>query len=179
MSSRLVYLTPLIVAVGLGFILYTAIGKDPSKLETARLNDPLPAFELESLLNPETRFTQTALVGEMRLLNVWATWCPACRAEHPFLNQLAEQGYKIVGLNYKDERQAAKQWLTTLGNPYEFNLYDPQGTLGFDLGVYGAPETYIIDAKGFVRHRHVGELNTRVWNESVLPVIQQVQGGLE
>lgn len=175
MSQRWVFLTPLIVALGLGLVLYTAIGKDPTKLETARLNDPLPRFSLESLSDNSKRYDESALRGELRLLNVWATWCPACRAEHPYLNKLASNGFKIVGLNYKDERGAALKWLDQLGNPYEFNIYDPDGKLGFDLGVYGAPETYVIDASGTVRHRHVGELNDRVWESSLAPIIAQIR----
>ncbi len=174
MNKRLVYLTPLIVALGLGFILFTAIGKDPTRLETARLNDPVPAFDLSLLADANERVNQGALKGSVRLLNVWATWCPSCRSEHGFLQKLANDGIEIVGLNYKDERNAALKWLRDLGNPYRFNIYDPHGKLGFDLGVYGAPETYIVDAQGVVRHRHVGELNERVWRESVAPLFQRV-----
>jgi len=174
MNKRLVYLTPLIVAIGLGFILFTAIGKDPTKLETARLNDPIPDFSLAGLQDPGKTFTQSDLKGKVRLLNVWATWCPSCRAEHGFLGRLASEGIDIVGLNYKDERDTAMQWLNDLGNPYSFNIYDPRGKLGFDLGVYGAPETYIIDSSGVVRYRHVGELNDRVWRDSVGPVLDSV-----
>lgn len=175
MKQRWVFLTPLIVALGLGLVLYTAIGKDPTKLETARLNDPLPAFSLPSLRDSAVTVNEKALKGEVRLLNVWATWCPACRTEHPYLNELAQQGVKIVGLNYKDERGAALEWLKALGDPYEYNIYDPEGRLGFDLGVYGAPETYVLDTSGTVRHRHVGELNERVWNETVYPMMLALQ----
>lgn len=174
MNQRLVFITPLILALGLGLILFTAIGKDPTKLETARLNDPVPDFSLPSLKDPELQLTQESLKGQVHLLNVWATWCPSCRAEHGYLEALAKQGVPIMGLNYKDERDAALKWLVQLGNPYLFNIYDPHGKLGFDLGVYGAPETYVIDKNGVVRHRHVGELNERVWKSSVEPVYQQL-----
>lgn len=177
MNQRWVFLTPLILALGLGAILYTAIGKDPSKLETARLNDKLPPFSLPALKDPNKRLDQSMLEGEVRLLNVWATWCPACRAEHPYLIDLARQGFSVVGLNYKDERAAALNWLRQLGDPYAFNIYDPEGKLGFDLGVYGAPETYIIDQHGKVRHRHVGEINARVWQSDLLPIVQSLQQG--
>jgi cytochrome c biogenesis protein CcmG/thiol:disulfide interchange protein DsbE len=174
MNKRLIYLTPLILAVGLGFILFTAIGKDPNHLETARLNDPVPAFELTVLADQTTAITHDALKGEVRLLNVWATWCPACRDEHPYLVELAESGVNVVGLNYKDEAKAALNWLATLGNPYRFNIYDPRGSLGFDLGVYGAPETYIIDTHGVVRFRHVGVVNEKVWIEKLKPVYESL-----
>lgn len=169
MNSRLVYVTPLVLALGLGLILFTAIGKDPNKLETARLNDPVPEFELSSLEDAEKKVTQESIKGKVSLLNVWATWCPACRTEHPYLVDLASQGVPIIGLNYKDDRVKALEWLGELGDPYSLNLYDPKGAFGFDLGVYGAPETYIIDQQGVVRYRHVGEINQRIWEAQIEP----------
>jgi len=174
MNQKLIYLTPLLAALGLGMILYTAIGKDPSKLETARLDDPIPNFELRALKDLDRVIGPRDFIGETRLLNVWATWCPSCKAEHPFLEKLAKQGIKIAGINYKDDRDSALTWLETLGDPYEYNIYDPKGTLGFDLGVYGAPETYIVDKYGVVRFRHVGELNARVWQSSFVPLLEKL-----
>jgi len=106
-------------------------------------------------------------------LSVWATWCAACRVEHPHLNRLAEQGVPIVGLNYKDERDKAVEWLAERGDPYTQVIYDPEGSLGFDLGVYGAPETYLIDAKGIVRHRHVGVVDQDVWESDFEPLYER------
>ena len=103
--------------------------------------------------------------GQVILLNVWATWCPSCRAEHGYLVDLASQGVAIVGLNYKDERPAALSWLGRLGDPYVFNIFDPKGELGFDLGVYGAPETFLIDSMGLIKVRHVGALTEEVWEK--------------
>jgi len=171
MNKRLVYLTPLAIALGLGLILFTAIGKDPTKLETARLDDPIPAFNLSSLMDESKSFSEKDLIGEVSLFNVWATWCPSCRVEHDFLKQLADQGVRIVGLNYKDERLAALTWLKKLGNPYQFTIYDPHGKLGFDLGVYGAPETYVVDQNGVVRYRHVGVVNESVWKKTLEPLV--------
>tara|TARA_R110002072_G_scaffold172728_5_gene327086 strand:- start:33202 stop:33720 length:519 start_codon:yes stop_codon:yes gene_type:complete len=161
---------PLVIALGLALVLYTAIGKDPTKLETARLNDPVPEFELSALLDEARLITQEDLKGQVILLNVWATWCPSCRAEHGYLVDLANKGVPIVGLNYKDERPTAISWLERLGNPYVFNIFDPQGELGFDLGVYGAPETYLIDKKGFVRFRHVGVVDDKIWQNILEPL---------
>jgi cytochrome c biogenesis protein CcmG/thiol:disulfide interchange protein DsbE len=161
---------PLIIAIGLALVLYTAIGKDPTKLETARLNDPVPAFELGTLENDAIRVSQENLKGKPRLMNVWATWCPSCRVEHEYLVKLAHDGIPIIGLNYKDERPAALEWLNRLGNPYELNIFDPKGQLGFDLGVYGAPETYLIDKEGYVRYRHVGVVDTKVWTQTLEPL---------
>jgi len=173
MNKRLVFLTPLAIALGLGLILFTAIGKDPTKLETARLNDPIPSFNLKSLADKSKKFSEKDLIGSVSLLNVWATWCPSCRVEHGYLNALANQGVRIIGLNYKDERLAALTWLERLGNPYEFTIYDPHGKLGFDLGVYGAPETYVVDQYGVVRYRHVGVVDERVWNETLKPIVEK------
>lgn len=161
---------PLVIAIGLALVLYTAIGKDPTKLETARLNDPMPAFNLTTLENDTKRITQEKLKGKPMLLNVWATWCPSCRVEHDYLLQLSKEGIPIVGLNYKDERPAAQEWLARLGNPYQLNIFDPQGKLGFDLGVYGAPETYLIDKEGYVRFRHVGVVDAKVWAKTLEPL---------
>lgn len=173
MNKRLVFLTPLAIALGLGLILFTAIGKDPTKLETARLNDPIPAFNLTSLMDISESFNEKDFIGEVSLLNVWATWCPSCRVEHGYLNTLSQQGVRIIGLNYKDEREAALGWLSTLGNPYEFTIYDPHGKLGFDLGVYGAPETYVVDQYGIVRYRHVGVVDEKVWSKTIKPLVDK------
>lgn len=148
-----------------------ANGDDPTRLESALIGKPVPVFRLESLENPGKTFDQSVLRdGKPLLLNVWATWCPTCRAEHQYLNTLAVQGIRVVGLNYKDNRGKAVNWLNSLGNPYALSLYDGDGMLGLDLGVYGAPETFLIDGKGIIRYRHAGDLNDQVWNSEVKPL---------
>nr|Q9Z645.1 RecName: Full=Thiol:disulfide interchange protein DsbE; AltName: Full=Cytochrome c biogenesis protein CcmG [Tatumella citrea]AAD19543.1 CcmG [Tatumella morbirosei] len=148
-----------------------ADGDDPTLLESALVGKPVPVFKLESLQNPGQLYSQKALInGKPLLLNVWATWCPTCRAEHEYLNTLAEKGVRVVGLNYKDNRVKAINWLNTLGNPYALSLYDGDGMLGLDLGVYGAPETFLIDGKGIIRYRHAGDLNAEVWKDEVQPL---------
>lgn len=148
-----------------------ADGDDPTKLESALVGKPVPVFRLESLESPGKIYDQSVLRdGKPILLNVWATWCPTCRAEHQYLNSLAVQGIRVVGLNYKDDRSKAVNWLNSLGNPYALSLYDGDGMLGLDLGVYGAPETFLIDGKGIIRYRHAGDLNDRVWNSEVRPL---------
>ncbi len=115
---------------------------------------PVPAFRLESLETPGQYYQAEVLTqGKPVLLNVWATWCPTCRAEHQYLNQLSAQGIRVVGLNYKDDRAKAVAWLKELGNPYALSLSDSDGMLGLDLGVYGAPETFLIDGRGIIRYR--------------------------
>jgi cytochrome c biogenesis protein CcmG/thiol:disulfide interchange protein DsbE len=111
-------------------------------------------------------------LGKPALINVWATWCFSCRVEHPYLLELAEQGVTIYGLNYKDEPAKASQWLVDLGNPYSETVVDQNGEFGLDLGVYGAPETYVIDAKGVIRHRHVGVVDEQVWLEQLQPFFE-------
>lgn len=151
-----------------------ANGDDPTRLESALVGKPVPVFKLESLDQPGKTFDQSVLTdGKPLLLNVWATWCPTCRAEHQYLNTLATKGVRVVGLNYKDDRQKAINWLNTLGNPYALSLYDGDGMLGLDLGVYGAPETFLIDGHGIIRYRHAGDLNERVWNDEVKPLWQK------
>lgn len=172
--KRFLLFIPLLLAIALGVVLFAGIGKDKSALESALIGDPVPSFELASLDDPETTFRADIFRQKVVLLNVWGTWCPSCRVEHSELVRLAtEEGVPIYGLNYKDNRNAALEWLQNLGNPYELSLFDPQGKLGFDLGVYGAPETYIIDAKGVVRYRHVGVVDSEVWAEELEPRIKQ------
>lgn len=153
-----------------------ADGGDPTALESALIGKPVPVFRLESLQQPGQTYDQKVLTdGKPLLLNVWATWCPTCRAEHEYLKTLAAQGVRVVGLNYKDDRAKAIDWLASLGNPYALSLYDGDGMLGLDLGVYGAPETFLIDGNGVIRYRHVGDLNDRVWRQEVAPLWAKYQ----
>lgn len=175
--KRLLMFLPVVAVIALGVILFAGIGKDPSRLESALIGKPVPSFTLADLREPGTDLGLELFRGQVSLLNVWGTWCPACRDEHDDLLWLAEEkGVRIVGLNYKDDRQEALKWLSTLGDPYAINVYDPRGTLGFDLGVYGAPETYFIDSDGIVRYRHVGVVNEQVWKEKFEPLMDQYGG---
>ncbi|WP_067705796.1 DsbE family thiol:disulfide interchange protein [Erwinia sp. ErVv1] len=175
MNKKILYLPLvlfLLVAAALMWQLTrNANGDDPTLLESALVGKPVPVFKLESLNQPGTTYDRTVLTdGKPVLLNVWATWCPTCRAEHQYLNVLAAQGVRVVGLNYKDDRGKAINWLNTLGNPYALSLYDGDGMLGLDLGVYGAPETFLIDGKGIIRYRHAGDMNADVWAKEVKPL---------
>ncbi len=156
------------------WFLWQGLDNDPTLLPSALVNRPLPAFQASILEDPKRMVTPEDLKGEVALLNVWATWCPSCRAEHETLRTLAEQGVVIYGVNYKDERDKALYWLQALGDPYRLNINDEAGQLGIDLGVYGAPETYLLDKQGVIRYRHVGVLDERVWQEDFLPRIQLI-----
>lgn len=161
----------LLAAALLWQLVRNASGDDPTMLESALIGKPVPVFRLESLDEPGKIYDQAALInGKPLLLNVWATWCPTCRAEHQYLNRLSAQGVRVVGMNYKDDRQKAITWLNELGNPYAMSLFDGDGMLGLDLGVYGAPETFLIDGKGIIRYRHAGDLNDRVWQSEIKPL---------
>ncbi|KII77146.1 DsbE family thiol:disulfide interchange protein [Vibrio renipiscarius] len=174
MNKKLMFL-PLLAFLGLVAVFTTQLvrnseGDDPTKLESVLVGKTVPEFRLEDLAEPGKLYDQTIFKGEPLLLNVWATWCPTCYAEHQYLNELAGQGVKIIGLNYKDQRDKAVTWLNDLGNPYLIGLFDGNGMLGLDLGVYGAPETFLIDANGVIRYRHVGDVNPRNWKETLQPM---------
>ncbi len=173
--GRLKLFIPLIffaAMAGLFFIVLLDEDYDPQSLPSALIDKPMPVFHLPALLDESRIISVDDLKGEVALLNVWATWCPTCRVEHPYLNQLAKQeGMAIYGINYKDESVAARQWLKKLGNPYRLNIVDADGRLGLDLGVYGAPETYLLDANGVIRFKHVGVVDERIWQEKFKPLV--------
>lgn len=174
--KRALLFIPLVMLMGLFFLFNQMIGQDPSELQLARKGQPVPDFSLPELFNPQRLITAADLKGEPMLVNLWATWCPACRVEHPYLLKLhRENRVKLVGLNYKDDRDGAIAWLNDLGNSYQFVIFDEQGRLGLDLGAYGAPETYVIDAEGIIRYRHVGIINEKVWSEVLAPLIESFQ----
>ena len=178
-AKRLMLFIPLLLCLALGIFLFSGLGKDPQKLPSALVGQPFPDFSLEQLKDPERTlsvadFKDSSGRGRVVLVNVWATWCFACRIEHHFLNILAEQGVAIIGLNYKDRRFLAQEWLAERGDPYQFSIFDPQGSLGIDLGVYGAPETYLVDAEGVIRHRRVGVVDDRIWNKEFRELYEQL-----
>ncbi|MBU2712522.1 DsbE family thiol:disulfide interchange protein [Zooshikella harenae] len=175
--KRLKLFIPLLVFLLLAGFLYQALYQNPRTLPSALLNKPFPVFSLPGLGENQKTLDASLLKGEVTLVNVWATWCPSCHVEHPFLLRLAQQqGVRIVGINYKDDTQQAKQWLAKLGNPYQATVVDASGDLGIELGVYGAPETYVVDRQGVIRYKHIGVIDERVWQESLQPIVSQLQG---
>ncbi len=149
---------------------------NPRELPSPFIGKPAPAFSLPQLLSPQQAFSNRQMVGDVWLLNVWASWCVACRAEHPLLNQLAQSGaVRIVGLNYKDNAADAAAWLQRLGNPYSHIPFDRSGEVGIEYGVYGVPETYLIDPTGVIRFKQVGPLTPEILEHSLAPLIQKLR----
>lgn len=175
MAPRLKLFLPLILFVILALFLFRGLSLDPRELPSALIDKPFPSFSLPALKSGEP-LDRSLLSGEVTLVNVWATWCISCRVEHPYLRQLAEAGVNIVGVNYKDDPQAARRWLEDLGDPYSVTIVDGEGELGLNLGVYGAPETYLVDAEGVIRYRHVGVINQRTWTQTLAPLYREVGG---
>jgi len=173
-KQRLFLFIPLLVFFVLGLFFYVGLSRNPNDMPSALLNKPVPNFSLPRLeaLN-ETR-NQSLFTGRVTLLNVWATWCVTCKEEHAFLNQLKEQGIRIIGVDYKDDTEKAQRWIATLGNPYEDVLVDEEGRFGIDLGVFGAPETYVIDKQGVIRYKHIGDLNQSAWDEKIKPIVTEL-----
>jgi cytochrome c biogenesis protein CcmG/thiol:disulfide interchange protein DsbE len=174
MAPRLKLFLPLIIFAVLALFLYRGLSLDPQALPSALIDRPFPEFQLP-VLESDRVMARKDMLGEVALVNVWATWCVSCRMEHPYLLQIAESGVPIYGINYKDEDAAAGRWLAELGNPYRANIADREGTLGLDLGVYGAPETYLVDADGVVRYRHVGVVDAEVWQTVLKPMYEQLK----
>lgn len=172
--ARLKLFLPLLVFLGLAALFWTSLGRDTSQIPSALIDKPVPAFTLASL--KDQPLTNADLPKEPFLLNVWASWCYACRIEHPMISKLAkEYGVNVVGLNYKDAGDDARKWLGQFGDPYLYSIADLDGRLGLDLGVVGAPETFIVDGGGVVRYKHTGVVDQKVYDERLKPVLQQLR----
>jgi cytochrome c biogenesis protein CcmG/thiol:disulfide interchange protein DsbE len=172
--KRLLMLLPLVLFLVVAVFLYRGLFLDPTELPSALIGKPLPSFSLPSVEDPQRLISAQDIKGKPALVNVWATWCVACKVEHPVLNKLAAQGVNIYGVNYKDDNAAAQKWLRDFHDPYQLNIRDEQGSLGLDLGVYGAPETFIVDKQGIIRHKYVGVIDERVWREKLAALYQEL-----
>lgn len=166
---------PIVLFVLLGVLLAYGLKLDPRKIPSPLIDKPLTAFKLPVLSEPQRLVGPEDLRGRVYLLNVWASWCVACRQEHPLLNELAKtKRVPLIGLNYKDERDNALAWLGSLGNPYELSLMDRDGRIGIELGVYGVPETFVIDADGVIRYKHIGPLTAEALQLAILPKVEEL-----
>ena len=176
MTRYLRYLVPLAIFFVLVAFLYRGLSLDPKRAPSPLVGKPMPAFSLPRLQDPAATLSDADLRGKVSILNIWATWCVSCRAEHEVLLRLAKSDkVDIYGLNYKDERPKAKQWLVQLGDPYVANAFDEDGRTGIDWGVYGAPETFVMDREGIIRHKHIGPLTVDALNNEILPLIAELQ----
>ena len=164
-------LWPLAIFILLVGFLAVGLKLDPREVPSPLVGKPAPAFELPVLQQPDRRFVPADMRGKVWLLNVWASWCVSCREEHPALLDLAKRGVlPILGLNYKDRGDEAVAWLKQFGNPYELSAVDADGRIGIDYGVYGVPETYLIDADGVIRYKQIGPLTPAILEQKVLPL---------
>jgi len=171
------FLAPLLIFIVVGAFLALGLKLDPREVPSPLIDKPAPQFVLPRLLQMDGVVGTADLRGEVWLLNVWASWCVACRVEHPLLNDLAAKRLiRIVGLNYKDAPADARTWLREFGNPYDMIAVDRQGEAGIDWGVYGVPETFVIDRSGVIRYKHIGPLDAKVLNETIVPLVRQLTG---
>jgi len=167
---------PLVAFVMLAVVLGIGLGLKPREVPSPFIGKPAPAFALPLLDQPAKTLGVADMRGRVWLLNIWASWCAPCREEHPLLVQLAgSRLVPIIGLNYKDDPRNAQEWLLRLGDPYRATAMDRDGRTGIDWGVYGVPETFLVDRDGVLRHKVIGPLTRETWNRDVLPLVQQLQ----
>jgi cytochrome c biogenesis protein CcmG/thiol:disulfide interchange protein DsbE len=161
-----------LVLVGL---LAAGLQLDPREVPSPLIGKPAPAFELPLLQQPDKSFSQKDMLGTVWVMNVWASWCPPCLVEHPVVSELARSGIApVVGLNYKDAREDALPWLKRNGDPFKFTVYDAAGRIAIDYGVYGVPETYVIDRNGIIRYKRVGPLTPEITQKKLRPLIEEL-----
>ena len=169
------FVIPLILFLVLVGFLAVGLRHDPHEIPSPLIDKPAPAFRLAELRDPTRLFSAEEMKGKVWILNVWASWCFSCRDEHPFLLEYARSGaVPIYGLNSKDKREDALSWLGELGDPYVLSVSDLDGRVGIDYGVYGAPETYLIDRDGVIRFKQIGPVTPDVWQEKILPLVNKL-----
>jgi cytochrome c biogenesis protein CcmG/thiol:disulfide interchange protein DsbE len=173
--NRVVLLIPLALFLALVVFLFVGLGRDPREVPSPLLKKPAPAFQLPELQEPTRNFSSESMRGKVWLLNFWGTWCIACREEHPRLVEFAKSGaVPIYGVDYKDDRATAMRWLAELGNPYTLTAFDVDGRISIEYGVYGAPETFLIDKQGIIRFKQIGPITEEVWHSKILPLAKQL-----
>lgn len=171
------YLIPLAVFIVMVVFLAIGLTLDPREVPSPFIGKPAPAFILPQVAEPAQTLSPADLKGQVFLLNVWASWCVSCRQEHPLLVELARRKeVAVYGLNYKDERETALGWLQRFGNPYIASAFDADGKVGIDWGVYGVPETFVVDRKGIIRHKLTGPVTPEILEKDLLPLIRKLQG---
>ena len=170
------YLLPLGIFLVLVVFLGIGLGLNPREIPSPLIDKPAPAFDLVQLHEPRKSLTKQDMQGKVWLLNVWASWCVSCREEHPVLVELAKtRVVPIVGLNYKDQRPEALRWLQQFGDPYVMSIVDGDGRVGINYGVYGVPETFVIDKTGVIRYKQIGPVTPKALQEKILPLVAKLQ----
>jgi len=166
---------PLAVFVALAAFLAVGLTRDPREVPSPFIGKPAPDFKLTQLADEKLAFAPEDMKGKVWLLNVWASWCVSCRVEHPLLVEMSKKNVvPIVGLNYKDGRGEGMQWLQRFGNPYSLSAFDADGKVGIDYGVYGVPETFVIDKKGVIRYKQIGPITPEALEKTLLPLIREL-----
>ena len=175
-KSKLRFLIPLALFIVLAGFLLRGLFLNPREVPSPLINKPAPQFSLAQLAQPDQPFGPQDMKGQVWLLNVWASWCVACRQEHPLLVELAKRkAVPIIGLNYKDKPDAATGWLAQFGDPYNLSVKDRDGRVGIDYGVYGVPETFLIDKAGVIRFKQIGPITEEVWTKKMQPLIEELR----
>ena len=170
------FIVPLVVFLGLAAFLAVGLTRDPREIPSPFIGKAAPGFKLEQLADEKLAFTPDEMKGKVWLLNVWASWCVACRVEHPLLVQMSKQKtVPIVGLNYKDKNAEGLAWLAQHGDPYTLSVVDADGRVGIDWGVYGVPETFVIDKTGLIRYKHIGPVSVEALQDKILPLVRKLQ----
>jgi cytochrome c biogenesis protein CcmG/thiol:disulfide interchange protein DsbE len=177
MNKSVKFLTPLALFLALASLLFYGLKLDPRKVPSPLVGKPAPQFTLPALQDPSRTVSDADLKGKISLVNVWASWCVSCRAEHAELMSLSReaQDVQIMGLNWKDDQSEATRMLRTFGDPYVVSAFDPDNKVGIHWGVYGAPETFVVDAKGIIRYKHIGPIDRKVWEERLRPLVQEIK----
>jgi len=170
------FIVPFVLFLVLAGFFAAGLQRDPREIPSPFIDKPAPAFKLQQLHDAAKPFAPEDMKGRVWMLNVWASWCVSCRVEHPLLVEMSKRNIvPIVGLNYKDQRDAGVQWLTRFGNPYVLSAYDLDGRVGIDYGVYGVPETFVIDKQGVVRYKQIGPITPEALEQKILPLLKKLQ----
>lgn len=170
------FLVPLVVFATLLVFLWVGLSRDPREVPSPLIGKPAPVFDLQQLHAADQRLSTADMKGQVWLLNVWASWCVSCRTEHPLLMQLAKANVvPVVGLDYKDKPDDGRAWLTQNGNPYKLSVIDQDGRAGIDWGVYGVPETFVVDKHGIIRFKQIGPVSVESLEQKILPLVRELQ----
>lgn len=177
MIRALKFAVPLVLFFALVAFLARGLGLDPREVPSPLIGKPAPSFALTRLDEPGATIRRDDMLGKVWMLNVWASWCDACRDEHPHLVEFAKlNAVPIFGLDYKDQREPARAWLAQRGDPYQASLFDADGRVGIDFGVYGVPETFVIDKQGVIRYKKIGALTPQALRDEVMPLLRKLNG---